>query len=158
MYYDKDGYKVRKAKLSDVAHLAQHMRSSDVAEIWASDHKIPEEALREGLERSIFACTVENGVPIAMFGICPLSITGDTASVWLLATDDLDKLRIRFAKNSRKFVEMMLEYYPYLENMVDDRNTKSIEWLRFCGAKIDEPVPYGEEQLPFRHFSFTRGK
>ena len=158
IYYNKDGYKVRKSTKQDIAYLAKNMRKSDIEEIWAADRKTPEAALREGLEQSIFACTVENGSPIAMFGICPYSITGNKASVWMLATDDIDKLKRRFARRSREFVKMMLEFYPYLENMVDDRNKRSIEWLKFCGAKIDEPVPYGAEKLPFRHFSFTRSK
>lgn len=156
MFYDDGKIKVRKANKEDARYIAQHMRQCDKDEVWASDHKTPDEAMREGLQNSIFACTVENGVPIAMFGICPFDITGDKASVWLLATDDLDKIKVRFALNSRKFIDTMLEYYPKLENYVDARNTKSINWLKFCGAKIDDPVPFGAEKKPFHHFEFTR--
>jgi len=156
MIYNDGKIKVRKAEKSDIEHIASNMRESDIEEIWASHHEEPKKALESGLESSIFACTIENGVPIAMFGICPYNIIGDTASIWMLATDDLNKMKKTFVKNNKKIIDIMLEYYPILENYVDARNEQSIKWLKLCGAEMDEPVPFGVEQLPFRHFTFRR--
>ena len=156
--YDRDGIVVRRSQGEDIEYLRDHMRLSDQNEIWASHHLYPQEALTRGVDDSIFCCTVLNGNPMAMFGIVPETLLGEKACVWLLASNDLVKIKRRFAKHSRYFVDMMLEYYPYLYNHVDDRNNESIAWLRFCGATIEEPKTYGVENMPFRYFYFTRNR
>jgi len=157
--YDKDGITVRRAKIKDALYLSNNLRQSDVDEIWASHHITPKDALIDGVNNSIFACTVCNGYPIAMFGIVPETILGTKASVWMLASDDLKKIKRRFAKNSRHFIDMMLEFYPYIYNHVDDRNKESIKWLEFCGAHIkSDPEPFGVEQMPFHYFYFNKAR
>ncbi len=91
-----------------------------------------------------------------MFGISPVHVLGDKAIVWMLASEKLDNIKLRFARHSRYFINLMLEYYPYLHNYVDCRNKGSISWLKFCGATFEEPKPYGLEGKPFMYFSFKR--
>ena len=126
--------------------------------MYKSDHITPEEALKQGLEKSIFCCTVLNGNPIFMFGIVPETVLGYKASVWMLGSDDLNNIKRRFLRNSKHFINMMLDFYPYLYNYVDNENKDSIAWLRYMGARIKEPEPYGKEQQPFRYFYFNRRK
>ena len=57
MFYDDGKIKVRKANKEDARYIAQHMRQCDKDEVWASDNKTPDEAMGEGLQNSIFACT-----------------------------------------------------------------------------------------------------
>lgn len=143
--------------MKDVNYLSNNLRQSDIDEIKASHNHTPKEALMISLKESIFALTVEKeGVPVAMFGIVPESALGYRASVWLLASPCLDKMKRRFVRHSRKFIEMMLEFYPNLSNFVDVRNKTSIAWLRWLGAKMDKPIIYGVEQIPFIPFSFER--
>ena len=148
--------KVRKSESKDVGHIAKHMRASDVHEIFASDHKTPEQALKEGMEKSIYVRTIQNSVPIAVFGICPTHILGDKATIWCLGTDDIDKMKITFLRHNKEYLDEMLSYYPRLENFVHSKNTKSIQWLRFLGATIEEAKPYGAEQELFHRFFFER--
>jgi hypothetical protein len=156
-YYNRDNIIVRTATKQDAEYLKDKLKSSDVDEIWASHHYTPEQGLREALEKSIFALTIQNGNPIAMFGIVPDSILGNSASVWFLSSTDLYKIRKRFLRNNKKFIKLMQEFYPTLYNYVDARNVKTIEWLKFCGAKFSEPKPYGVEGKDFRHFYFPTG-
>lgn len=157
IFYDQDNIIVRTATKEDVEYLSKHMRQCDVDEIWASHHHSPKEALEISLKESNIALTVEdNGVVVAMFGTCPQSLLGAKATVWMLATDGLDKIKRRFAKNSRRFIEFLLSHYPYLFNYVHTNNVKSIEWLRFCGAKFSPPIRYGVEQEVFQYFWFTK--
>ena len=156
--YNDGKIRVRASVKSDVRPVAENIRLSDREEIWASNHISPEEALSKGLENSIYCRTIENGYPIAMFGICPHELLGHSASIWLLGTDSLEKIKIKFLRHCRSYIDAMLEYYGYLENYVDVRNTKSIEWLKYLGAKFDPPAPYGKEGLMFQHFSFTKEK
>lgn len=156
-FFEKEGLLVRESILKDVDELSKKLRESDIEEIWASGHLKPYEALKVGLEDSVICLSVvwEEEV-YAMFGVNPISLVGNYGVVWLLASEDLKKIRLRFLRHSKKFIEFMLLYYPTLINYVDDRNEDSIEWLRFCGAGIGEPEKYGVENKPFRLFLFQR--
>lgn len=156
--YDDGKIRVRQPRSGDVQKISSNMREADRAEIWASNHLLPEDALRLGLEGSLYCRVIENGSPIAMFGICPVNIIGDHAVIWMLGTDGLEKIKIKFLRHCREYVETMLNYYSYLDNYVDVRNKKSIAWLEFLGAKFDDPAPHGEDGLMFQHFYFNRGK
>ena len=96
MDYDDGKIKVRKSVREDVRYVADKMRTSDREEIWASNHLTPEEALKKGMDKSIYCRTIENGFPIAMFGICPQNILGNKANIWMLGTDDLNKIKVKF--------------------------------------------------------------
>ncbi len=156
LFYEDKNIRVRRAEKNDVEYLKDHLKEEDINEIWASNNVTPEEALSSGIDKSIFCCTIENGHPIGMFGINPKSVLGDRATIWLLGSEELKKYQYRFVKYSRKFIEMMLGFYPYLDNYIDVRNKASIKWLKFCGAKFDKPEAYGKEQKLFRHFYFRR--
>jgi hypothetical protein len=46
------------------------------------------------MKHSIFCKTIfYKGSPIAMFGIVPHDILGDAATVWMLGTDDIKKIK-----------------------------------------------------------------
>lgn len=153
--YDFDGVVVRKSIPSDIENM--ELKQSDVDEIWASHNHRPLEALRLSIKVSTICFTIEdNGKPIAIFGINPSTIIDNKAVIWLLSTPMLKLRAYRFIKHSKKFIGMFLDFYPYLFNFVDDRNKESIDWLRRCGAVIDDPKPYGVEQKNFRYFYFTR--
>lgn len=143
---------IRDAVSSDTFEL----READKKEIWASHHRTPKQALVAGYRESIMCFTVEcKGNPIAMFGIVAHTILGRTASVWFLASSEMNKMQQIF-KHSRKFINLMLSYYSILGNYVDAENAQSIKWLKWCGAKLGPIVPYGVEQQPFQYFEFRR--
>lgn len=157
IYYGKDNVMVRDSTETDIENIANNMRKSDMDEIWASHHHKPREALEKALKDSFMCLTVlRDNLPIAMFGLYVENIISTDANIWLLATDDLVKIQYKFLKHSRRFIEMFLKFYPHLSNFVDDRNTASIKWLKFCGAKMNGTCKYGIEQLPFHYFEFTR--
>jgi hypothetical protein len=156
VYYKSKLDIVRDAKIEDVFELARTMREEDKREIWKSHHKTPEQALMEGYLESEICFTIEhNEKPIAMFGIVPQTLIGG-ATVWLLGSIEIEKIQRAFIRHSKRFLDMFLEYYPYLENWVSVENTKSIGWLKYLGATIEEAQPYGIERALFRHFYFLR--
>jgi len=147
--------KVRRAIPEDVQIIAENMRESDKNEIWASDNITPMQAVTTSF-RTAAACwtIVSRDNPVAMFGMCPVTWAGQEAFVWLLATKDFCKISGKFLKRSRAFIKIMLECYPYLHNYVDCRNTQSIKWLEFCGAKFNPPQEFGIEHKMFQYFEF----
>ena len=153
IHYKAGSVIIRDAVSSDTFEL----READKREIWASHHRTPEQALTEGFKESVVCLTVEmNGKAIAMVGIVARTILGRTASIWMLASSEIEKIKKVTIRHSRKFIDMFLEYYPYLENWVSCENIKSIEWLKRIGATIEEPKPYGIEGKPFQYFEFRR--
>ena len=157
VYYDQDGVVVRNSKQDDVFDLFWRMRKSDIHEIWASHHATPKDALKRGFKNSFLCLSILiNNKVIAMFGISTEYLMGERATIWLLAAPELEQIKLRFLKHSRKFVDMFLEYYPILENYVHANNRASIKWLKFLRAEIDDPKHYGVENELFHYFKLKR--
>lgn len=156
-HYWEDSVIVRDSIASDVDYLKDKLRYSDVREIWRSHNHTPEDALKISLDKSSVCLTIFiNKIPVGMFGINPETLLGDKAIIWLLATDDILKIKIRFLRNCKKFINFILKDYSVLYNYVDNDNVDSIKWLKFIGAKVHDPVEYGVEKMPFRLFLFER--
>lgn len=157
VFYDQDGIIVRRSENWDVTDLSQIMRDSDVAEIYASHHHTPAEALRISMASSMISLTIEDkGKIVGMFGICPEYLLGKRATIWFLGSDRLHKIEKRFLRNSRMFIDFFLSHYPYLENYTHTENKKAIKWLKFLGADMQQAKPYGIEGELFHYFSFER--
>ena len=157
--YSQDGIIVRRSNQFDINDMADRLRESDVKEIWYSHHETPRQALYKCVNQSIWSATIENGRPIGIFGVTPSDkLLGYKGTVFMLATNDLDKISRRFVRNSRKMVDYMLEFYPILENYVHNMNIKSITWLEWLGAKIYPARPYGLDNQLFRYFTFKKEK
>ncbi len=157
VYYSLNGLVVRESVPSDVERLKNKLKQSDVEEVWASHHHTPEDALLLSIAESILSLTIEdNGNVIGCFGIVQDSFLGGKATIWLLSSEELFYRKYRFIRHSRYFIELFLEMYPYLSNYVDCRNYKSIRWLQACGGILSDPVHYGLEKMPFRHFYFRK--
>lgn len=154
--FRQNGVTVKYSTQKDVDFLKHVLRKCDKDEIMASNNLKPEEALQKGLDNSLMCMTVHKDNPIGMFGIVPISILGDTACIWFLASDELENIKSTFIRGCREFIIYFLDHYPKLYNYVDDRNRDSIKWLKFCGAKVDKPAPYGANGMPFRYFCFEK--
>ena len=143
--------------MADAEYLQDKLRQSDIDEIWASNNISPRDALIKGVKNSIYCCTICNGNPIGIFGIVPETIMGSKACIWMLSSEDIRKIKVKFLRTNREFINNMLEFYPYLYNHVDARNTASIKWLEYCGAKVNkEPETYGVENKKFHYFYFDK--
>ncbi len=152
--YEKGKVVVRDSVPWDVEHFG-NMREADKAEIWAEGHYEPDFALRESIRNSLISLTFLNdGKIVAMFGIVPETFLSKKAQVWMLSTDEIYSVKIRFLKISRFIIEKFLKFYPILWNFVDARYAETIRWLEWSGAKVYDPVSYGVDAMPFRFFVF----
>lgn len=157
IYYKSKLGTVRASEIKDVFELADNLRMDDIAEIYNSHHKTPETALMDGYINSILCLSIERQERvIGMFGIVPHTILGNAATIWLLGSPEIEKVQKAFIRHSKRFVDMFLGYYPYLENWVSCQNILSIKWLRWLKADIEPAMPYGIEGQFFRHFYFRR--
>ncbi len=148
---------VRRSWVSDVEFLWPRLSAGDADEIWASHHLTPKEGLELSFDRALVSLTVEsNEEIICMLGVNPVNMLDNEALIWMVVSTSFKKIGIPFLWKSRSFIETFLKSYKKLYNYVDTRHTESLRWLKFIGAKIEDPKPYGIEGLPFHYFSFER--
>lgn len=145
--------RVREARFEDIALM--ELREADRQEVLALGVE-PQEALQLSFQNSTMAFTMfNNGNPLAMFGVAPVTILGDRAIVWLLTTNEVNKCKKTFANYSRLFIDYFLQHYPTLENYVDARYKTSINWLKWCGAEFGHTIMMSSG-IPFIHFTIKR--
>lgn len=141
------------ATLEHAASIAARLRQSDRDELAASGFGDVAATVANGVitsPRSWVLCV--DGVPEAIAGVSPVSLLGSLGSPWMVATDVMEAHQRAFLRVSRPVVKEMTRLYGVLVNYVDDRNTVSIRWLKWCGFEMGEPVAYGPFGMPFRRF------
>ena len=141
---------------ADAYSLAPYLRQADRNECMAAAGHEPLEALKIGYEASEDPQTVlENGHPIAMFGVVRLA--PGVGAPWLLGSGRVEERWFSFARRSRDEFARVREPWAYLTNFCDERNILHQRWLIWLGADMAERVPhYGVGQLPFWRFEFTK--
>ncbi|WP_374312426.1 phage protein Gp13 family protein [Dongia sp.] len=93
----------------------------------------------------------ESGV-VCMFGVGPITLLTGTGRPWMLATDRLDRWPVALNKLVGGYLRRMLDQYPHLENWVDSRNTRHVQWLRRLGFTLHPAQPAGPFGVPFHRF------
>lgn len=138
----------RESKFADVEYLHTRLRKADKQEILANSGQLPYHALLRGFFQSEVCFTIVDtkDVPVGMFGV------GKEGAIWLLASDDIYRIRFSFLRESRKVINFLNKKYPKLWNYVDCRNDLHIRWLKWCGFTFLQKVPYGVLQKPFYEF------
>lgn len=155
--YDYQGVVVRRAIEADVLSLSTRLRSKDAQEVIAEGFASPFDALSYAFRSSSLCLTVEReGVPVAMFGLVPATLTSDLAQAWLLGAPELARMKKTFVRLAPKFIKMMLERHTMLYNIVDCRYPEAIRWLESLGAVFDPPHKFGPEARDFRQFMIRR--
>jgi hypothetical protein len=153
LFYDQFPVKVRPIKKSDRFEL----KASDQLEVFYSHGYRPEEALPKAIEQTLEGFTVLVGEkPEICFGINSYNLLGNEAVIWMLSSEKIKDINLRFARHSRIYIDYFLTYYRRLINYVYVGNSSSIQWLKFLGAKFDRAEPYGVYQRHFMRFTFER--
>ena len=152
---------IRKARVSDAKILAPHLRKADKAEIKALLGLSPEIVLEASIRDSAktYSVTSLDGKEIyAIFGVATANAT--SGMIWLLGSEAMFKAaRVSFIRNSKFWVDKLMENYEILFNVVDCRNKKHIRWLKWIGFTFAEaPLgKFGVEKRPFYQFYMHKG-
>ena len=144
----------RKATKGDVLDVAHRLREADIAEGEAMLGMDPKQWLTfADLTRTwvIYNAKNEN---VALAGVEPLP--GDnSALIWMVATDQLEKHSIEFLKYSRPFIEEITRPYDLVFNWVHADNAVHLKWLKWCGFTfIKFHERFGVSGVPF--YTFVR--
>lgn len=138
--------------------IADRMRQTDRDEVLAASGRDPRSALEFSLRKSSIAHTaLIDGVPEVMFGVGDVNILTRTGGPWLLGTDAIDRHWVSFLRGSIGSLAQLSARYDVLINLVDDRQSASIRWLRWLGFTVEEPIIAGVEHRAFRLFHLKKG-
>jgi hypothetical protein len=136
------------------------MRAADVAEITAQIPADVIDILRQSVERSAWSRTVysvEDGreTLVAIYGVGDYGGLPNVGVPWMLATDDLEKYQLTFLKKCKSRVQDMHDSFGTLMNYVHSKNTVSIQWLKWMGFELGDPIVMGHAGETFHCFART---
>lgn len=140
-----------------VESIAADMRDADAAEVWASNHYTPLESLMKGWKVSDFTTiAVCSGEPLVMIGLVKRDLLTGSGVVWMLGANKSLNYKKEFFRQTKPVIDEMLTICPRLCNMVHNKNTSSIQWLKWLGFTIDNPVQHGPDNELFHRFHLER--
>lgn len=142
---------IRDALFEDAVHIAHNMREADRVELEASGGD-PVDLLLSGWQSSDW-CNVAlvDGIPSVIWGVqgCAKGI----GSPWLLATDNIKRIKKTFLLNCKPDIDRMQAQYERLFNYVHVDNDIAQRWLAWLGFEIHKnPTGNGDQ-----FYLFTKG-
>ena len=144
----------RPPREGDIETIVADMRDADRDELDASGALPHVTMLARSLAFSVNPGVAmgEHGKVVAIFGLAPLALMGDTAAPWMIGTTGLTKHPTSMVKAAARYFTQSQQQYPKLLNYVDARNVLSVRWLKRMGFEIDDPAPYGPFGFLFHRF------
>lgn len=155
--YDDPETEIRviSSSAKDLAYLIVGLSKENVEELWVSHHFTAEDAIKMAFKESAIALTIEHkGIPVGIFGI--MNPEEKRAEIYFLVTDSFPEIGRVFLRQARGFINNFLEIWPYLYGRVYNKSVKSIFWMKWCGAKMEDPQPWGIQGELFSRFYFER--
>ena len=147
---------IRPAKIRDIKAMKGKLRREDCLEIYRLFGCKPYIALLRSYQRSrkngkAYVGLINNEIACA-WGVVKDSVLGKKARIWLLSTAIIENASVKVAIKTRRELDKLMLEYPYLENDVDAKYTKCLQWLHWLGFTIEEPRPLGIHNELFCHF------
>jgi hypothetical protein len=142
---------VRPTVPGDCEELAKTMRLEDVEEIFHASGNTPLASLTRALRLSADCFTVVwDGRVVLVFGCS--GVAGKYGYPWMLASDDLVRIKKPFLREARQYLQQMEQKYTYLTNYAWSLNSVHLCWLEWMGFKLDPPAPLKEGGELFTRF------
>jgi hypothetical protein len=150
---------IRDLKLSDLYKFKNRMRAIDDRECMASSGVNALSGLVASFRASIYRKVVTlKGIPVLAFGLSVPTKAPRTGVVWLLGTDDTDKITRQLIYDTKEYIKEMLEIKPFIFNFVSAENVRSKKWLSYLGFTVEEKAfPFGKNKELFHYFHLAKG-
>lgn len=130
------------ASIEHAMYLALNLRDEDRAEITLFGIE-PVPALIQSIRGSVEAwAALENGVPVAVWGVAAWTLIGGVGCPWLLTGRGVERHRKFFLNENRRWLKHVLTIFPRLETLVDARYARAIRWLQWLGFTVRPGVPF----------------
>lgn len=139
---------------ADLEELAANILPADKTEILAMGFSV-DWALRNSLKTSLEAVTCRaNGEVACVTGVCQSIALSDTVAPWLISTPIILANPRPQLHYSRLILNKWRAEHPYMANYVDTRHFRAVRWLKWLGANLEDPIPFGPYARPFHKFTF----
>ena len=149
------GLNSRRATLRDAAYFSTRLRAADLQELEHSSGSDPLTALLRSVRLSTQSWVAEwEGEPVCLFGVMEDAFDEERGIIWLVGTDDVERLQRPFLRTARRWFDGLSSRYGELANAVWSGNALHLRWLKWMGAELGEPVPHPHSQalfVPFRY-------
>lgn len=124
---------VRLATEADALSLAPRLRDADHEEINASGRPA-EEMLVSGVRSPdpTYVAVDDDDVPQIIFGTGP-SPDPILGFVWMMATPAIGQCWVRLLRETPQWIDRLSEDYDVLANVVHEKNSVHIRWLKWAG-------------------------
>jgi hypothetical protein len=135
-------YQIQLATSVDVAFLASVI--DEGREPWsAGEDTLAVDRLLQTCASStqVWAARTNDGTPMALWGVTPVSDDPDVGHLWMLACEIFDNNPAELESLSRLVFGEMLHQFGRLENFVDARKVRAIDLLRSIGFAVEPAVP-----------------
>lgn len=122
-------------------YLSTRLRPYDILECHANN-LTPLEALMMGIDLGNETYTVLNSsnLPVAMFGTGRSNGGVGDPYIWLLGSDGMKNVSLRFLRECKGIIQWLVEPYGKAYNYVFAGYKTTIKWLLWCGASFIEEV------------------
>jgi hypothetical protein len=131
----KDKIVIRKTESFDLIFIKDNLREIDIEEIRAmhGDISVSEIVFNSYVVSRKCWTLLRNNKPVFVFGVADSIDNKKIGDVWLLGTDEMEKIKIKILKISKPYINEMLKGYSMIQNYVAIKNRISIKWLKWCG-------------------------
>lgn len=145
---------IRPAELGDDEAIWSDIRQSDIDEMLAVNGRAQAKSLTRGITMSDVSWFAEvDGEPAALFGAATDNVMLRTGTPWMLGTNVLDQVPVVFARHSVRYIRDIARRYTLLTNYVDVRNEPTIQWLKWLGFELHDPVDSHITGMPMSKFT-----
>jgi len=93
----------------------------------------------------VWLCMQDDKI-ICVWGLIAPTLLSDRAYLWMYTTKYMQEHVFTFVRHSQRALEAALERYPIIVGHTLIGNDKAIRWLKWLGAKFQEPQG---QALPF---------
>lgn len=145
---------ITSAELGHLEEVKRAMRTADAREAIALGLD-PRQALQATLDGSqvVYAALVDTDV-LCLFGVT--APAHGRRLLWCVTTGAILHHWLAFARASRDVLEVLVNRLGPMGNWVSADNYRSIRWLAWLGAELEEAVAFGPRGEMFHRFSFGR--
>jgi hypothetical protein len=75
-----------------------------------------------------------------LWGLVPPTLLSNKAYLWLVVNELVDAHKFAFVRHSQREMERMLRMYPIITGHCDKRHSRSMQWLKWLGARFDPEI------------------
>jgi len=146
-------YALVPAETRHVEELARTIADADRAEVWAAMHMPAHEAIALSVAGSREPMAgLADGRVVCMFGVAQVTLLSAVGIPWLLGSRDLPQHRVRFLRESHRYIRRIALQFDLLVNYCRALHVRAVRWIEWLGFQMHPAEPFGPDRALFHRF------